>query len=58
MLTLSYDNSGTILKTSHIKEKGKGSVLIYGSNLSSGVYSYTLLADNKPIDTKRMVKVK
>ena len=55
---LFYDNSGTILKTVEIKEKGQGSVLIYGSNLSSGVYTYTLLADGKPIETKRMVKIK
>jgi hypothetical protein len=55
---LFYDNSGTILKTVDIKEKGQGSILIYGSNLSSGVYTYTLLADGKPIETKRMVKIK
>lgn len=55
---LFYDNSGTILKTVDIKEKGQGSVLIYGSNLSSGVYTYTLLADGKVIETKRMVKIK
>jgi hypothetical protein len=55
---LFYDNSGTILNTVDIKEKGKGSILIYGSNLSSGVYTYTLLADGKPIETKRMVKIK
>jgi hypothetical protein len=55
---LFYDNSGTILKTVDIKEKGQGSILIYGSNLSSGVYTYTLLADGKPLETKRMVKIK
>jgi hypothetical protein len=55
---LFYDNSGTILKTVAIKEKGQGSILIYGSNLSSGVYTYTLLADGKVMETKRMVKVK
>ena len=55
---LFYDNSGAILKTVDIKEKGQGNILVYGSNLSSGIYTYALLADGKPIETKRMVKVK
>ena len=53
-----YDNSGTILKTVDIKEKGAGSIMVYGSNLASGTYSYTLLADGKVIETKKMMKVK
>ncbi|MBL0103515.1 MAG: hypothetical protein IPP51_07005 [Bacteroidetes bacterium] len=32
-----------------------GSLQVYAGNLSSGIYSYSLLADGKMIDTKRMV---
>ncbi|MBL7925816.1 MAG: secretion protein Por, partial [Bacteroidia bacterium] len=46
------------LKTITINEKGPGSILIYGSQLSTGIYTYTLIADGKPVETKRMVKVK
>jgi hypothetical protein len=55
---LFYNNTGTIFKTIDIFEKGQGSILIYGSNLTSGIYTYTLLADGKVMETKRMVKIK
>ena len=52
---LFYDNSGKVLKTVTIEERGEGSLQVYVGNLSSGIYSYSLLADGKLIDTKRMV---
>ena len=51
-----FNNSGLVLKTIDIKEKGKGSITVYASDLSSGIYSYTLIADGKPVETKKMVK--
>ena len=53
-----YTNNGTILKTVVITDRGAGSILVYGSNLSEGLYSYTLVADGKPIDTKKMICIK
>ena len=53
-----YDNTGSILKTVKINETGGGSLLVYGSKLSSGIYTYSLVVNNKTIDSKRMVKSK
>ena len=50
------DNTGRILKTIDINEKGKGMLKVYAQDLSSGIYSYTLVADGKAIDSKKMVK--
>jgi hypothetical protein len=50
-----YTNNGTVIKTLPIIERGAGAVLIYASNLSSGLYSYTLIADGQVIATKKMV---
>ena len=55
---LFYNELGVVLKTVDIREKGKGQVTVYASNLSSGIYTYTLLADGKVIDTKKMVCTK
>lgn len=53
-----YDNTGSILKTVKINEAGAGSLLVYGSKLSSGIYTYSLVVNGKTIDSKRMVKTK
>jgi len=52
------DNSGKVLKTVNITEKGKGMLKVFGQDLSSGIYSYTLVADGKTIDSKSMIKLK
>lgn len=51
-----YDNSGNRINTYNIHEKGAGELQIFGSKLSSGVYTYTLVVDGKIIDSKKMVK--
>jgi hypothetical protein len=53
-----YTNNGTILKTMQINERGAGSVTVYASNLSSGIYTYSLIADGKVADSKKMVCTK
>jgi hypothetical protein len=50
-----YDMNGTQLKSFPINQKGKGSITINGSKLRPGMYLYTLIADGKEIDTKRMI---
>lgn len=51
-----YDNKGTVLKIVDINEKGAGQINVYAADLSSGNYTYTLIADGKVIDTKKMIK--
>ena len=53
-----YDNSGVIVKAVDVSGRGPGSLHVFGSNLSDGVYTYSLVADGKVIDSKRMVKSK
>ncbi|HRB52885.1 MAG TPA: hypothetical protein PLD87_04325 [Bacteroidia bacterium] len=53
-----YNTDGSILKMVKIHQTGEGSLLVYGNNLSSGQYSYSLVVNNTTIKTKQMVKVK
>jgi hypothetical protein len=50
-----YNMSGAPVKTIPILQKGKGSITIVGSELNPGMYLYTLIADGKEVDTKRMI---
>lgn len=52
------DMTGIVIKEVEIKEKGAGQLNVYAQDLSSGVYTYTLIADGLTIDTKRMIKNK
>jgi Chaperone of endosialidase len=51
-----YDAQGTLIQTVEIAHRGKGSLNVFGEQLSSGVYTYALIADGKVIATKSMVK--
>lgn len=51
-----YDNTGKIIKAVELIGKGNGTLHVYASNLSSGIYTYALIADGKVIDTKKMMK--
>lgn len=50
-----YNMKGLQIKSIPIQSKGNGSITINGSELMSGMYIYTLIADGKEIDTKRMI---
>jgi hypothetical protein len=50
-----FDKVGNVLRTVEIPERGEGKLHVYSEKLSSGVYSYSLVADGKTIDTKKMV---
>ena len=41
-----------------VQERGSGSLTVFAEKLSSGIYSYSLIADGKLIDTKKMVCTK
>ena len=50
------NNSGVVIKTVDLKEKGVGSLNVFANDLTHGLYSYSLIVDGKIIDTKKMVK--
>jgi hypothetical protein len=52
------DNTGKIIKTVDLTEKGNGILNVFADNLSSGIYTYSLVIDGKIIDSKRMVRTK
>lgn len=51
-----FNNNGNVLKEVDIKHKGAGSIKVYATELTAGTYNYSLVADGKIIDTKKMVK--
>jgi len=53
-----YTSNGIVMKEVVVSERGKSSMTVYASNLSAGIYSYSLIADGKMIDTKKMVCMK
>ena len=40
----------------YIDERGASKLTVYGENLKSGIYTYSLIADGELIATKKMVK--
>ncbi|MGI8952478.1 MAG: tail fiber domain-containing protein [Chitinophagaceae bacterium] len=52
------DASGHTLKTYTISSSGNGKQIIYGNELISGMYQYSLWIDGKLIHTKKMVLTK
>jgi phage-related protein len=52
------DSKGYVLKEVEINEIGKGQLNVYAQDLSSGTYTYTLVADGVTIDSKKMVCTK
>jgi trimeric autotransporter adhesin len=53
-----YDVNGQRLKMFNIADKGIGQLNISGGTLPSGTYMYSLFADGKKVDTKRLVLTK
>jgi hypothetical protein len=49
------DASGKTLKTYSITQSGAGKQVISGSELTGGMYQYSLLVDGKLVDSKKMV---
>ncbi len=47
---------GKIIRTVDITTKGKGQLNVFASDLSAGLYVYSLIVDGEVIDTKKMVK--
>jgi trimeric autotransporter adhesin len=51
-----YDMFGNQLKVYKIEEKGMGQLNIGATNLAAGMYSYSLIVNEKVVDTKKMIK--
>ncbi|QLH46548.1 MAG: hypothetical protein HWD58_13500 [Bacteroidota bacterium] len=47
------NNQGASIKVVELTERGQGELLVYAEDLSSGIYTYTLVVDGKVIDTKK-----
>ncbi len=50
-----YDLSGKQITTFPINQKGEGSMIINAEKLAPGIYIYSIIGDNKVLDSKRMV---
>jgi hypothetical protein len=48
------DYTGKTIKKISIQEKGEGFITVYASSLNAGLYSYSIIADGKVMETKRM----
>ncbi|HOT13433.1 MAG TPA: T9SS type A sorting domain-containing protein [Bacteroidales bacterium] len=53
-----FDMNGLQIRTIAINTKGNGSITLHASELNAGMYLYTLIADGKEVDTKRMILTK
>lgn len=51
-----YDGQGKLMQSVDIADRGLGNLTVFGSDLSSGVYTYTLVADGQVVATKKMMK--
>ncbi|MFY9308742.1 MAG: T9SS type A sorting domain-containing protein [Bacteroidia bacterium] len=52
------EQSGKLIKTVDLTEKGKGLLNVFANDLTSGIYSYSLIVDGQTVETKKMVKTK
>jgi len=53
---LFYDVSGRLISSHNISDRGRGLLTVAAGDLSSGIYSYTLVIDGKIADTKKLIK--
>jgi hypothetical protein len=51
-----YDGQGKLINSVEITNRGAGQLNVFGEDLSSGTYTYTLVADGQIVSTKKMVK--
>ena len=53
---LFFDQSGKIIKSVELKEKGQGQLNVFANDLTNAIYTYSLIVDGVSIETKKMVK--
>ena len=50
-----YDMQGSQVKNYQLRSPGEGSIIIQGGSLQPGMYMYTLIANGREVDTKKMI---
>lgn len=53
---LFYNAQGRLIQSTELTERGKGQLNVFASDLTNGIYTYTLVADGKIMETKKMIK--
>lgn len=53
-----YDMNGAQIMQIPVTDRGRSSITVNGGQLNAGMYIYSLIADGKVIDTKRMILTK
>ena len=53
-----YDMQGSQVKNYQLSSPGEGSIIIQGGSLQPGMYMYTLIADDREVETKKMILTK
>ena len=53
---LFYNSEGKLIQTLVIDERGSTNVTVYANDLTSGIYTYTLISDGEVVGSKKMVK--
>ncbi|HEX8515912.1 MAG TPA: tail fiber domain-containing protein [Bacteroidia bacterium] len=53
---LFYNSQGKLIQSTELIQKGRGQLNVFASDLTNGIYTYTLVVDGKIIGTKKMVK--
>ncbi|MBU3658738.1 MAG: T9SS type A sorting domain-containing protein [Flavobacteriales bacterium] len=51
-----YDANGKLINSVDVLERGLGQLNVFANDLSTGVYTYTLVADGQIVATKKMMK--
>jgi len=51
-----YNDKGILIKKYDIREKGHGNITFYSNSAGSAFYSYSLIADGKRIETRKMIR--
>ena len=50
-----YDQSGKLVKTINLVDRGETDITVYASDLAEGMFLYSLVADGAVVATRRMV---
>lgn len=53
---LFYGNDGRVMQTLPLKDRGHITVQVNAATLAAGIYSYTLFADGRPVETRKMMR--
>ena len=51
-----HNNEGKLIHNIEIQDRGFSELTVYANDLSTGVYTYTLVTDGKIIASKKMIR--